>query len=73
MRLEVENCEHLRSSKIFGMEKYQSWEGGWMDGSKNRFKDCLQQSKNYIFEALFSRVQISAKQRLVEPFNEKIV
>jgi hypothetical protein len=23
------------------------WMGGWMDGCKSRFKDCLQQSKNY--------------------------
>jgi hypothetical protein len=22
------------------------WVGGWVDGSKSRFKDCLQQSKN---------------------------
>ena len=22
------------------------WMGGWMDGRKSRFKDCLQQSKN---------------------------
>jgi hypothetical protein len=21
------------------------WVGGWVDGSKSRFKDCLQQSK----------------------------
>jgi hypothetical protein len=25
------------------------WMGGWMGGCKSRFKDCLQQSKNYIF------------------------
>ena len=23
------------------------WVGGWVDGSKSRFKDCLQQSKTY--------------------------
>jgi hypothetical protein len=27
------------------------WMDGWVDGSKSRFKDCLQQSKN-IFKSL---------------------
>ena len=24
------------------------WVGVWMDGRKSRFKDCLQQSKNFL-------------------------
>jgi hypothetical protein len=31
------------------------WMGGWMGGCKSRFKDCLQQSKITINNAVFSK------------------
>ena len=30
--------------KICSASRNHSWVGGWMDGGKSRFKDCLQQS-----------------------------
>ncbi len=32
------------------------WMDGWMGGSKSRFKDCLQQSKNTFFVLSYTKV-----------------
>ena len=59
----------VKAVRKFCCKKVQSWVGGWMDGwedgwmdeCKNRFKDCLLQSKTFeksqIFEIFHSNLE----------------
>ena len=38
----------IENYKIYESIVLGGWVGGWMDGLKSRFKDCLQQSKTFI-------------------------